>query len=218
MKIKTEELDKNGYRLLDKLKHNELVVFLKEKNKGPKSFFFYIYLVSIMLPLPILSFLITKNIIEDRIDIYTGLFHCLLGIGLVVLFIPIHELLHALAYKIVGAKKLSFYLNFRKMYFAAISDKSVINLAEFKIVALTPYLFATVMSLFIVFQVNGYWVLTMLSFLVLHSFFCGGDFSLLNYMQTYKSAGIVTFDDKEKRETYFYIKSQVKTGDLLHKQ
>ena len=63
MKIETEELDKNGYQLLDKFKHDELVLFLSEKNKGPKTLFFYVYFFSIILPIPIISFLFTKNII-----------------------------------------------------------------------------------------------------------------------------------------------------------
>jgi hypothetical protein len=141
------------------------------------------------------------------------MFYCVLGVVLVILFIPFHEFLHALAYKIVGAKKVSFYLNFRKMYFAAISDKSVINLGEFKIVALTPFLFVMVVSLFLIFQVNEYWVFTILLFLLLHNVFCGGDFSLLNFMQTKKETRIVTFDDKEKSETYFYIKKEVDKND-----
>lgn len=210
MKIESEDLDKNGYQLLDEVKHDELITFLSEKNKGPKSYFFYIYLISIFLPIPVLSFLLTKNMIQGSIEIYAAILQCVLGIGLEVLFIPLHEYLHALAYKSVGAKNISFYLNFRKMYFAAISDRSVINLNEFKIVALTPYLFAILMSLIIVFQVNEYWVLTILSFIFLHNIFCGGDFSLLNYMQINKKKGIITFDDKLKGETYFYVRNEVK--------
>ncbi len=41
MKIKSEELEKRGYILADKLKHNELILFLNEKNKQKKSFYFY---------------------------------------------------------------------------------------------------------------------------------------------------------------------------------
>jgi hypothetical protein len=41
-------------------------------------------------------------------------------------------------------------------------------------------------------------------FLFIHNIFCGGDISLLNYLASNK--GMVTYDDKEKGETYFYIK------------
>lgn len=210
MKIKPEELEKRGYILADKLKHSELIPFLNEKNKQKKSFYFYVYFIFSILPVPIISFLLTKNIISGKVEIITGLFYCLLGLGLVFVFIPFHELLHALAYKIIGANNVSFYSNLKKMYFAAISDKSVLNVNEFKIVALTPFLFVILIFLLLVSQMNTYWLLTALSFITVHNLFCGGDFLLLNYMQINKDKGIVTFDNKEKGETYFYVKGSDK--------
>lgn len=206
MKIKPKDLEKKGYILADKLKHNELISFLNEKNKQKKSCYFYLYFIFLILPIPILSFLLTKNIVSGKIDSITGFLYCLLGFGLVFIFIPFHEFLHALAYKVVGANNISFYTNFKKMYFAAISDKSVLNVNEFKIVALTPFLFVILIFLLLVSQMNIYWLLTALCFITLHNLFCSGDFSLLNYMQINKNKGIVTFDNKEKEETYFYVK------------
>ncbi len=210
MKIKTEELEKRGYILADKLKHNELILFLNEKNKQKKSFYFYLYIIFLILPIPIISFLLTKHIIVGDVEVISGLLYCLLGFVLVFVFIPFHELLHALAYKVVGANNISFYSNLRKMYFAAISDRSVLNVNEFTIVALTPFLFVIFMFLFLVALMNIYWLLTALSFVAVHNLFCSGDFSLLNYMQINKDKGIITFDNKEKEETYFYIKGYEK--------
>lgn len=210
MKIKPEELEKKGYILADKLKHNELISFLNKKNKQKKSFYFYLYLIFLILPIPIISFLLTKNIISGKTEIVTGLLYCLLGFGFVFVFIPFHELLHALAYKVIGAKNVSFYSNFKKMYFAAISDKSVLNVNEFKIVALTPFLFVILVFLLLVSQMNIDWLLSALSFITVHNLFCSGDFSLLNYMLINKEKGIVTFDNKERGETYFYVKGSEK--------
>jgi hypothetical protein len=207
MKIQPHELENNSYLLLEKLKHNDLISFLNEKSKS-KGIFYYLFLFCLFIPIPLLSFLMTFYVLKNEIELIVGLLYCLLGIGLVFLFIPIHELLHALAYKIIGAKNISFYSNFKKRYFAAISDRSVVNLREFKIVALFPFLFVIIISISLFPHINTHWQLMILSFVTTHNIFCSGDFSLLNYMQNNKHRGIVTFDDKEKGETYFYIRKE----------
>lgn len=208
MKIKPQELEENGYELAEKLRHNELLVFLNKKNKEKKSVYIYSYIISVFLPIGLISYTLSYEFFSGGISIAYGLIYCLLGILLVFLFIPFHELLHALAYRIVGAKKISFYSNFKKMYFAVVADKSVVNVNEFKIVALTPFLAIIVASFFLFFKINTCYTLTILSFLATHNLFCGGDFLLLNYMEINKNKAIVTFDDKEKGETYFYIKKR----------
>jgi hypothetical protein len=207
MKIKPKELESSGYILLDQLRHEELMVFLNEKNRS-KGIFSYLFLLVLFIPIPLISFYLTFNIMTDKIGLIEGLLYCLLGIGSVFLFIPVHELLHALAYKVVGAKNISFYSNLKKMYFAAISDQSVINLTEFKIVALVPFLFVIIISLALFPFLVAPWQIMILGFVATHNLFCGGDFSLLNYMQNNKNRGIVTFDDKEEGETYFYIRKE----------
>jgi hypothetical protein len=44
-------------------------------------------------------------------------------------------------------------------------------------------------------------------FLFIHTVFCSGDFTLLNYLASNKE--MLTYDDKEKGETYFYKKQNV---------
>jgi p-aminobenzoyl-glutamate transporter AbgT len=81
----------------------------------------------------------------------------------------------------------------------------VINLAEFKIVALMPFLTVLICAISLFPFVDIEWQIATLSFVATHNLFCGGDFSLLNYLQNNKHQGIVTYDDKEKKETYFYV-------------
>ncbi len=204
MKIEVDDLEKSGYILIDKLEHKNLILFLNEKNKEKKNIVFYLYFFLLILPLPIISFCFTKEVLSDNITIIRGILHCMLGVIITLLFIPFHEFLHAFAYKVVGAKNISFYSNFKKLYFAVISDKSVLNVNEFRIVALLPFVFVILITLFIALKMDTYWLLTLLSFLTLHNLFCSGDFSLLNYMEINKERGIVTFDDKKNGITFFY--------------
>jgi hypothetical protein len=134
--------------------------------------------------------------------------YSLLGVGLAMIFTPVHELLHALAYKIVGARNISFYSNFKKFYFATISNKSVVNLRAFKIVAFFPFLTVVIISILLFPYVIITWKIVILSFVATHNLFCSGDFTLSNYMQNNRHRGIVTYDDTEKEETYFYIRKE----------
>lgn len=206
MKINPEDLEKNGFVFLEKLNHYDLLSFLNEQNKS-KGLFFYIFLVFLVIPIPLLSYFLTLHVLRNDIGILEGILFLLLGIGLVLLFIPFHELLHGLGYKLIGAKNISYFANLKKYYFATISDKSVINLSEFKIVALLPFLTVIICAIAIFPFITIQWQIATLGFVATHNLFCGGDFSLLNYLQNNKQRGMVTYDDKEKKETYFYVKS-----------
>lgn len=205
MKILPKNLEKNSYVLFEKLKHAELMEFLNDKNKS-KGIFFYIFMLCLFIPIPLISYFLTFNILKNNIGLFEGPLLTLLGIGLVFIFIPIHELLHALAYKAIGAKNISYYSNIKKFYFATVSDKSVINLAEFKIVAFLPFLVVIISAILLFPLVSIHFKTIILGFVSAHTFFCSGDFALSNFMQNNKNKGIVTFDDAKKEETYFYIK------------
>lgn len=205
MKITPTDLEPNGYVLLAQLEHSDLLRFLNEKS-GRKGLFMQIFLVCLVLPIPLISYRLTFSILTDEISIFQAVFYSLLGVGLVFVFIPVHELLHALALKIIGAQNISFFSNFKQFYFATISDKAILNLREFQLVALFPFLTVWVIAFIVFAFLPLHWSFTLLCFVATHNFFCSGDFALLNYMQKYKHQGILTFDDKEAKATYFYIK------------
>jgi hypothetical protein len=204
MKIETFEMSTKNYRLEDKLTHSDLHKFLNEKIKLRKKWFFYVYLIILMSPLGMISFTVTKNLITNELNIVNCIIYLLLGIIISILFIPIHELIHYFAYKITGAKSVSFFSNFKKFYFATIADKFVTNLSEYTFIAILPFTIVLVGVLILFPFLSLGFQLTSMIFLFIHNIFCGGDISLLNYLASNK--GMVTYDDKEKGETYFYIK------------
>ena len=119
--------------------------------------------------------------------------------------IVIHELLHAIAYFIVGARKLSFGMNLKKFMFYVQADKQVLNYKQFMIVALAPAVVVGVVSLagaiFYYGQPFYYFFLVIFG---LHGLFCGGDFGLLCFFENRKEDEIYTFDVKSEGKTYFY--------------
>ena len=207
MKILPESLEQDGYSVVEELKHDDLINFLRN-NVKQRGLFYYVFIVTLLILWTLSAFVITYYIINDKVSALKGILAFFTGFGLVFIFIPFHELLHALAYRIVGAKEVSYYSNFKKFYFAAIAHMFVINLREFMIVALSPFLFVIVASLITAPFVNEFWRIVILGFTLLHTMFCSGDFYLLNYMQCGKKSGLVSYDDKVNKVSYFYRKDK----------
>lgn len=204
MNIETSALEKNNYLIKDKLTHSELHHFLNDKLKLSKKWFFYMYMVLLISPLGLISYTITKNLITKELTITNCIISVFLGIVLAIVFIPIHEIIHYLAYRICGAKSVSFFSNFKKFYFATIADKFVTNLSEFTFIALLPFTIVLLGTIITFPFLTVEFQLTALIFLFIHNIFCSGDFTLLNYLAS--NRGMVTYDDKEKGETFFLLK------------
>lgn len=207
MKIEISELNQKNYLIKDKLTHSELHEFLNEKLKLSKKWFFYIYMILLISPLGMISYTITKNLITKELSIIDCIIYLFLGIILAIIFIPIHEIIHYFAYKISGAKSVSFFSNFKKFYFATIADKFVTNLSEFTFIALLPFTLVLIGTLITFPFLTVEFQLTAMIFLFIHNIFCSGDFTLLNYLASNK--GMITYDDKENGETFFFIKNNI---------
>lgn len=135
------------------------------------------------------------------------------GMGWAVLFsftalVIIHELLHCLAYLLVGARKLSFGLNLKKFMFFVQADKDVFNYKQFMFVALAPAVVVAVVSLAgaIFYYGRPLYYFFMVIF-GLHSLFIGGDLGLLCFFENRKEDEIYTYDLKKEGKTYFYRKA-----------
>lgn len=132
-----------------------------------------------------------------------------IGIGLFISFtliVIIHELIHAVAYKLVGAKKISFGADIKRFIFHVQVDKQVFNYKQMMFVALAPavVIFITTAIGAIIFSGSVYYIFA--TILAVHSLFCLGDLGILCFFQNRPDKDIYTFDDKEKKETYFYAK------------
>ena len=97
------------------------------------------------------------------------------------LLIPIHELLHGLSLKIVGAPRVTYGANLKKFVFYAEADHFVLNRKKFNLVALAPLVVIKIVSLagiiiFFSHPAACFFVLLM----CLHSLFCAGDIGLLS--------------------------------------
>jgi len=203
MNLKPEELEANGYVLLDEMNHEEIKPFVKNYIKK-RTWFSSIYYLSVLISFSLLVFFCVKIHHSQNHPVSGILFRAALGVLLTFALVPFHEWIHGLAYKLLGAKNTSYEVHFKKFYFLAIADKFVTSKGEFKIIALAPFLIISVGLLIASFLTGGLWKVTLYTALLIHSIACSGDFALLSYFEFNQKKDVVTFDDKENKVTFFF--------------
>jgi hypothetical protein len=131
-----------------------------------------------------------------------------IGLGIVAggfLVIPPHEMLHGLAYRILGARKIRFGADLQQFIFYVTADRFPISKRELAFLALTP--FVTINALTITFTAIWHPHHALFSGLLLltHNIMCIGDFAMISYAFSQKGE-LYTFDDTQKKRSYFFRK------------
>lgn len=209
-KLTPEDLqDESEFELLTEVSHQKLREFVVEQITEEK-YIIRIYSIYQVIMMLLFVFLLTRSIVLS----VKGHSETLISVGLAVVFslsalIVIHELLHALAYLLTGARKISFGLILKKFVFYALADRQVIAPRAFHIVALTPFMVVKLICLigFIEFY-NEQLMYFFLSVMSLHSLFCAGDIAMLAFYRIHKEKEIYNFDDRSEGKTYFYSRKK----------
>jgi hypothetical protein len=203
MQLSPEELPENGYVILDKMDHLELVPFVQAYLK--KSTFYsiaYFLANALIIVLGAFYFVFVLHYNKD-LKATKVLSHLSYGALLAFLLIPLHEYIHVLAYRSQGAKNTSYDVNLKKFYFLALADRFVANKREFTIVALAPFVTITLGLLAALPFAGQYWNFAIFGMLFTHTMCCSGDFGLLSYFEFNKHKQPVTYDDNANRVSYF---------------
>jgi hypothetical protein len=210
MALTTEKISTSpDYKLVRQLHHNEIIDFLTQQLRQlrwPMTFF---YGFNIMLIAWIISFT-AGNFAHNYIQWSSYFLYLLLGlIAGMVLVIPVHEGLHGLAYKLIGAGKVKYGADLKQMLFYASAPGFVADKRGFYLVAFTPFVIINLFFLagIIYGQIPLQW--GSLVALFTHSTMCIGDFAMINYMSSFHGKDVYTFDDKKERKSYFYIKNNL---------
>jgi hypothetical protein len=205
MKLKPEELEANGFVLLDSLEHRDIVPFIQTYLKK-NTLFTYVYYLSNLLAVLLLILYAYLNYSSNNLSVSDIITKLSIGIVAAFLLIPVHEYIHALAYKSQGAPNTSYDANLRKFYFMAMADNFVANRKEFCIVALAPFVTISITLLLLLGFVSLSNSLLVIGTLLVHTAFCSGDFGLLCYFDFHTNKEVVTYDDKTKGLSYFFGK------------
>ena len=181
MTYQVEELRAPNFRLLDELAHQNLMPFIRvqlERNKPV----LYALNACMFLFMAFFFYFLLKDLVNGNGAISVQFLYFSYGVGLTFLLIPVHEYLHVLAYRVMGARNTYLDMNLQKFYFMALADQSVVNARQFRVVALTPFVTVSTISLILAIGLVGTWKLVALGLFLSHTVFCSGDFGLLSYL------------------------------------
>lgn len=211
-KIIPEDLqNEENFELLVEVSHENIREFVLDQISKEKQIV-RIYSGYQAIMLLILAFFFTRSIIYSIKDIHLPL----AGFGLAVLLsfsalIVLHELIHALAYWLSGAKKISFGFILKKFVFYAQADQQVIASGPFHFVALLPFIVVKLLCLAGIILIRGdfsfYFFITVMC---LHSLFCAGDMAMLAFYNLNKEKEIYNYDNRLEGKTYFYARKSPK--------
>ena len=202
----TPEDLQNGseFELLTEVSHQKLREFVVEQIVEEK-FVIRIYSIYQVIMMMLFVFLLTRGIVLS----IKGHSEILISVGLAMAFslsalIIIHELLHALAYLLTGARRISFGVILKKFIFYALADRQVISKRAFHIVALTPFVVVKLICIigFIEFY-NEQPMYFFLSVMCLHSLFCAGDIAMLAFYRIHKEKKFIISTTKAKGKLIF---------------
>lgn len=203
MKIRPDELTENGYVLIEKLRHKELVPFIRTymKKRTKYSIFYYI---SNFIIFGLVGYFFVQGYNLPNYSFGVRFTHFSYGLAIAFALLPLHEYIHVIAYKSQGATNTSFDANLKKFYFMALADKFVANKREFEVVALAPFIIISITLIIFLFAASTNWTLTISSVLLAHTAMCSGDFGLLSFFEFHKDKEPVTYDEVENEISYFY--------------
>lgn len=132
-----------------------------------------------------------------------------LGQGLIGLagffgLLPIHEVIHGLFFRQMGAEKVGYGGSLKSLMVYAYAQHFVMTLRELALVAVMPFLLITT-ALGLVWAIWPMYKIIWIVMLVLHTLGCVGDFVLIRYYYKNRRRSLYTYDDIEgEQRSYFF--------------
>lgn len=119
------------------------------------------------------------------------------------IIIPLHELLHALAYRLSGARDIRWSYILRYLAVYVLAHRFVASRGVFVFVALAPTVVINAMLIAAAIAWPS-WSVFFLTSLLLHIAGTSGDWAMLNYYWLHRDRVIYTYDDADTGMSYFY--------------
>ena len=120
-----------------------------------------------------------------------------------ILVIPPHELLHGLAYRILGARKIRFGVDLQQFIFYVTADRFPISKRELAFLAMVPFVIMNLVIISLTAAWASQFTLFSATLLLSHNIMCIGDFAMISYAYSQKGA-LYTFDDTVKKKSFFF--------------
>lgn len=204
MKKNVDDIVKNDrFRHLLTLSYDDIVPFVFDHIK---KYTFPIILAWIFL-ISIIIYMVNARIaLAGEYRFLTILMHSSIGLIIfpLILVIP-HEFLHIIPYSLAGARNIRIGADWKQYYFYVTSHLSPVGPLVYVSVALTPFLLISAGLIYLIFTLpSPLWSWSLLCTLFMHTTMCAGDFALINYYWINRDKKIITWDDADRKEAYFY--------------
>jgi len=192
-----------AYTLLLRMRHSEALPFVVEYYLRRRN---WVIWLNYLLNLACLVWTLAAGVVQGA---STRAWLVTMGLALLAwaVLIPLHELIHAAAYWLLGARQIHFGGSLRLMYFYAVAHDFAISGRELVWLALAPFLVINGgLLLLALFSPDLRLFALMLS--LMHLSAVGGDWAMLGYVWEHRASPLYTFDDIDEQMSYFYQESR----------
>lgn len=198
--------DENKFHLLQRVYYTDMRSFVL-RHVASKSLLIKAYSIfqamSLIVPFSLLGYEIVnislgKSSFEGLVWILAG------GAFSFTFLVIIHELIHMLAFRILGRTHLKIGGVLRKFMFYVEADKHVLNKREYLFIAILPFvIILTLGVLGTILTLSSNVMFFIATVTATHSLFCAGDIAIISYMYQNEKERY-TYDDAGSKTTYFY--------------
>jgi len=192
-----------GYRQILELEFSDMIPFVLS-NIRKKGLFSILYLTINMAFLAFIILYAIWGLLDMQITWATIIKQTLSGIFAgSILVIPVHEILHGLAYRILGARKIEFGADLQQFIFFVTADRYPVSGNQLYFLAMTPFVVINLVIVAITALVFPQVILFAAFLLLSHNIMCIGDFAIVNYVRL-TPGGVITYDETENKRSYFF--------------
>lgn len=120
------------------------------------------------------------------------------------LIIPFHEMIHGLAYRILGARKIQFGADMQQFIFYVTVDRYPVSRRQLYLLAMFPFVLINLAAILILLVWAPNYLLLISLLLLSHNIMCIGDFAVVNYVH-HISGKVYSFDVVSEKKSYFFV-------------
>lgn len=203
--VETLQSDKR-YSLVYELGFHEMLPFVLTQIKR-KGLFSWLYLFINIAMLVFIVLLSISLLLDHSLGWKHFLFQAALG-GMAgsILLIPVHELIHGLAYRILGVDKIHFGADLQQFIFYVTANRYPVSGKEVHFLTLSPFVIINLITLVLTLTLIPKWTLFSACFLLSHNIMCIGDFAISNFVSK-TGKKVYTYDETKTKMSYFYVET-----------
>lgn len=195
----------SGFRMVYELGFDEMIpfVFSQIRKKGIMSWLYFASVAGLMV---FVAFQVIEalsgNVLSGRQVIWQSIAGIFSGSFLVI---PVHELIHGMAYRMLGARKIIFGADLQQFIFYVTADRYPVSGKSIVFLAMLPFVLINLATFLVVFMLFPSHTVFAGVLLLSHNIMCIGDFAISNYVVRSPRA-LYSFDIPEEKKSYFYEK------------